>query len=182
MTRPFPLRDGPVVIDRWTAERVDRIRPWLRPDAEWKEWDAPYLPGPGDSSGEAFAEGLETNPWQPDPLTGLPQRLCISDDVDAVGFVSWQWEDETSGWRRIGIVLFDPSVWGRGLGTRALRLWSDWLGDLPDTHRLDLATWSGNVRMIRAARRCGFTDQTRLRGARIVRGERYDGVILARLP
>ena len=56
MTRPFPLRDGPVTVDRWTDERVDRIRPWLRPDAEWKDWDAPYLPGPSEPDGKLFAD------------------------------------------------------------------------------------------------------------------------------
>jgi len=182
MTRPFPLRDGPVTVDRWTAERVDRIRPWLRPDAEWKEWDAPYQPGPSEPDGKLFADGLLANPWQPDPYTGEPQRLCIAADDVAVGLVSWHWMDETSGWRRIGIVLYDPAVWDGGIGTRALRLWSDWLAALPDSHRLDLASWSGNARMLRVANRCGFTDEARLRGARIVRGERYDAVVLARLP
>lgn len=177
---PFPLRGASVTIDAWTPERVDRIRPWLRPDAEWKTWDAPDLPGPADSEADRFAAGLVDHPWQPDPLTGRPQRLCVVAASAAIGLVSWHWEDEPSGWRRIGIVLYDPTRWGRGLGTEAFRLWSDWLAALPDTGRLDLATWSGNVRMIRAAHRCGFADETRLGGTRIVRGERYDGVILAR--
>jgi RimJ/RimL family protein N-acetyltransferase len=167
---PFPLQDGPVAIDGWTPARVDRIRPWLRPDAEWKEWDAPALPGPADAEASRFAAGLVEHPWQPDPLTGQPQRLCVTYDAAAIGLVSWHWEDESSGWRRVGIVLYDPANWGVGIGTRALRLWSDWLATLPDTRRLDLATWPGNVRMIRAARTCGFTDETRL----------PDDVVLAR--
>ncbi|MGH3357319.1 MAG: GNAT family N-acetyltransferase, partial [Nocardioidaceae bacterium] len=121
------------------------------------------------------------DPWQRDPSTGLPKRLAICIDGAAVGSVSWHWEDPTSGWVRIGIVIYDPSYWGRRYGSNALRLWVDWLAKQDPVHRIDLVTWSGNERMIRAATTLGMVEEGRLRDARVVRGERFDSVIMGRL-
>ena len=95
-----------------------------------------------------------------------PQRL--------VGMVSWHWEAEESDWRRIGAIVFDPAVRGRGIGTEALRIWTDYLFANTDVVRLDFSTWSGNTRMLGVGHRLGFVEEARFREAREVRGERYD--------
>jgi RimJ/RimL family protein N-acetyltransferase len=41
------------------------------------------------------------------------------------------------------------------------------------------ATWSGNVRMVRVAEKCGFSLTNREVGKREVRGGRYDGLTFA---
>ena len=85
------------------------------------------------------------------------------------------------GWVRVGIVIYDAAYWGRGFGTNALRMWVGWLADADGIHRIDLVTWSGNERMIRAARTLGMVEEGRLRDARVVRGARYDSVIMGML-
>lgn len=171
--------EGPLSIESWQPRHIEAITPWIRPDAEWRRWDGPYFPAPSASAREAMAERLAEDPWQRDPSTGLPKRLALCVHEDAVGSVSWHWEDPTSGWARVGIVIYDPAYWGQGHGTGALRLWLDWLARQEPVHRIDLVTWSGNERMIRSARSLGMVEEGRLRGARLVRGERHDSVILA---
>lgn len=171
----------PLRIESWQQQHIDAVTPWIRPDAEWKRWDGPYFPAPSTSARDAMAGKLAEDPWQRDAATGLPKRLAVCVDGTAVGSVSWHWEDPTSGWVRVGIVIYDPDYWGQGYGSAALRLWIDWLAGQDHIHRIDLVTWSGNERMLRAARTIGMTEEGRLRSARVVRGERYDSVIMGLL-
>lgn len=64
----------------------------------------------------------------------------------------------------------------RGLGAEALRMWIDYLFTSLDLHRIGTETWSGNVRMMRCAEKCGFVLEGRLREVVEVCGRRYDGV------
>jgi hypothetical protein len=59
----------------------------------------------------------------------------------------------------------------------ALGLWCDYLlAALPSLVRLDLRTWDGNERMVSLAKRLGFREEARFRRARMVKGERCDGL------
>lgn len=175
------IASGRISIESWLDTHIESVTQWVRPDAEWKQWDGPYFPAPSASARDTMAERLATDPWQRDGATGLPKRLALCVDGHAVGSVSWHWEDPTSGWARIGIVIYDPAYWGSGFGTEALRLWIDWLAAQDAVYRIDLVTWSGNERMIRAAKSLGLIEEARLRAARIVRGERFDSVIMGTL-
>ncbi|MFF4120218.1 GNAT family N-acetyltransferase [Streptomyces sp. NPDC001714] len=48
-------------------------------------------------------------------------------------------------------------------------------------NRLELDTWSGNERAVRAFTRLGFREEGRRRSAVLVRGERYDRVLFGML-
>jgi putative hydrolase of HD superfamily len=94
-----------------------------------------------------------------------------------LGTVSRYWIAKETQWAAVGIVLFDPQRWSRGIGTDALRLWCDYQFRADESlPRLDLRTWSGNERMIRLAERLGFQLEARFRDARVVDGKRYDGL------
>ena len=45
-------------------------------------------------------------------------------------------------------------------------------------HRFLLETWSGNFRMLGCARKLGFDEVKRIKGAHIVNGKKYDELIL----
>ena len=150
---------------------------WLAPGQEWQRWDAPYLPVSEEWVSRHLAsvrEGVATGDWK-EPR----QRLVIADrDTDRlVGVVTRYWISESSAWPAVGIDIYDPSRWGKGIGKDALRLWCDYLfRSMPEVVRLDLRTWSGNARMIALARKLGFTEEARFRSAREVDGKRYDAL------
>ena len=91
--------------------------------------------------------------------------------------VTWAWESRETNWLTVGIAVFDPAWWGRGVGYEALGLWSQYLFDeMPEIARLDLRTWSGNADMMRLALKLGYSEEARFRKARIVGDQYYDGL------
>ncbi|OYN90803.1 GNAT family N-acetyltransferase [Parenemella sanctibonifatiensis] len=172
---PAPLTLGPLL-----KPARDLIAPHL-PGGEWKKWDAPYFEPLARDLVNGWLARMERDPWQLDHQTQIPTTLAILESGRAVGMAAWGWEHFPSGWRRVELSIYDPRDWNRGLGTAVLQAWSDWLLALPDTHRLDLRTWSGNERMLRVADKCGFQEDGRLRGAYAWDGRHVDEVICSRI-
>jgi len=159
-----------------------QLERWFQPDQEWHLWDGPYFPKMTSTqigewmtrlAGELADGSLNAQP---------PVRRAVvvrADTPDAVvGSVSWHWESEASDWRRVGLTVYDPATRGHGVGTEALRIWTDYLFAVTDIVRLDYSTWSGNTRMIGVGRKLGYTEEARFRDAREVRGERYDSIVM----
>lgn len=155
-------RDLPV-LQRWLAD----------PDAEWRRWDAPYF------HAAATTASLRTYVQQLSTTATRPDERVIDLDGECVGMVNRSEEEPTGGgWWDLGVLIYDPVHWGHGIGTRALALWVQATLDETDAHVLTFTTWGGNERMIRAARRLGFRESSRVREARLVNGERHDSVRL----
>ena len=67
--------------------------------------------------------------------------------------------------------------WGKGYATEAIALWTKMVfAQLPDIWRIDMATWSGNVGMMKVAEKVGYTLEGRFRKARIVDNKYYDSL------
>ena len=167
---------GAVCLRDWAARDLEALRTWWQPGHAWQEWDAPYLKYADAELRERRLESMRrqmADDTRPDPRI----ELCVASDGEFVGRVNRYWVDQSSGWLALGIDIYDPAYWARGVGTCALRLWLDYLAasELPWT-RVDLRTWSGNERMVRLARRLGFREEARYRAARRVRGETYDAL------
>ncbi|MDY6054960.1 GNAT family N-acetyltransferase [Micrococcus sp.] len=150
---------------------------WMHgtPDPEWKRWDAPYFhaadgPAPDRSRFQtAHARRVASG-----------NSRIVQVDRTPAGLVTRHEEDPTgSGWWELGILLFDPAVWGRGIGTRALDLWLEDTFAATDAHLVTLTTWSGNTRMTAAAHRAGFREVARIPEARRWEGRQWDSVRLA---
>jgi len=155
-----------------TARDALHLAFWLTdPQAEWRQWDAPFMQGEPpvpDATGAAESED--------DPGTSPHERLIALHD-QALGLVTRRPEAPSSGgWWEVGILIYDPRHWGGGLGTRALSSWSALTFEETGAHLLTLTTWSGNQRMIRAAGRVGYRECARVREARLWQGQRYDSV------
>jgi putative hydrolase of HD superfamily len=94
-----------------------------------------------------------------------------------LGMVTRYWESRETLWMSVGLAIYDPRHWGRGLGYEALGLWTDYLfREMPEIVRLDLRTWSGNVGMVRLAEKLGYVREACFRKARIVDGKYYDSL------
>lgn len=167
-----------IVLRDWRLADLERFAFWLDPGQRWHAFDGPYYPKlPRERIPPLIARRREAivAGQLPEPRTSL---VIADRDTDAlVGQVTWYWESEETHWLGVGIGIFDPELWGRGLGYEALGLWGDYLfGAMPDLARLDLRTWSGNTGMMRLAGKLGFREEARFRKARIVDGIFYDGM------
>lgn len=166
------------LVRDWRIEDLSAYREWLRPHQEWNQWDGPYFPPHTEQEAAAavsrIAEQLESGQWPE-----VRRRMVIADarTNDLVGTVSWHWESQETDWPRAGITVYDPAMRGRGVGSEALALWTDYLfGTLP-IRRLDFSTWSGNRAMCGVGVKLGWTEEARFRDARVVRGAVFDSVV-----
>lgn len=169
---PNDLTALPVVLRDRQPDDIPEMARWLTdPQAAWRDWDSPYMPaGQTTETMEAYVRFMQATAPEADErvidVGGLVVGMVNRDEEEPAG----------GGWWDLGILIFNPDYWGGGVGSRALKLWVQDTLDWTDAHTLTFTTWSGNERMIRAARRLGFRECARVREARVVNGERFDSV------
>lgn len=140
---------------------------------EWKKWDAPYFP----HEQIPYEEFLLSK----DRMIGSPSRWVIEVDGIVRGTVSYYWEHEPSKWLEMGITLNESGSWGKGIGTRALKLWINHLFTTLPLVRVGFTTWSGNERMIRVGEKLGMQMEARIRKVRYYDGVYYDSIRMGML-
>ncbi|WP_374775298.1 GNAT family N-acetyltransferase [Streptomyces sp. NBC_01310] len=86
-----------------------------------------------------------------------------------------------AGVATLGVTIGEREFWGRGHGSDALRLLMNHLFGAYCLSRLELDTWSGNERAVRAFTRLGFREEGRRRSAVLLDGKRYDSVLFGML-
>lgn len=174
-SRGIRLRD-------FVYEDIEQYRAWLQPDQEWHLWDGPYFAKPTPAEIDDACTRLRTALEESTMRAESPRRRAVivaaSEPARMLGTVSWHWESEESDWRRMGLTVYDPNTRGKGVGTAALQIWTDYLFATTAAVRLDFSTWSGNSRMLGVGHRLGFVEEARFRDAREVRGERFDSVVM----
>lgn len=178
MEPPHPVPGPEIDLRLMTVADLDVLWHWNHEvdDAAWQLWDAPYF-----SHGPRL-ELTEFRSQNRHRIEHPHQRMILIDGAP-VGFVSRYEESPVGGgWWELGIVIFDPQWWGRGIGRRVLRLWTDrTFARSTGVHVITLTTWSGNERMIRSAQAVGYRECARIPEARFWRGRRWDSVKLALL-
>lgn len=178
--QPVRLSDGRVVLRDWRPADIPAYRQWLRPEHEWHRTNGPYYGSPSEAEADRLATGQGTVAATDPAERPRPRRSLVVADPGSdalLGVASWYWESQETDWRRMGLVLYDPACWGRGLGTSALRLWTGYLFEQTDTRRLDFATYSGNHGMLAIGRKLGFVEEGRFRKARPWQGVDHDSVV-----
>lgn len=144
---------------------------------EWQYYDEPdatFHP----ISRRAFEEQRQ----RPKPSSRDSGRWEIDTrEGEHVGWVSYYKLDEAARIVYVGLDLPEEHTWGLGYGTEALQLWIDYLFDSFDLIVVRAATWSGNLRMMRCAEKCGLKEMARLphRADYSVRGERLERIEFA---
>ncbi len=135
---------------------------------EWKKWDAPYFPH-HPKPYEDFL--LSKDEW-------IGDESCWVIEVNGIvrGIISYYWEHEPSKWLEVGIILHEASSWGKGIGTRVLKLWMNHLFTTMPLVRVGFTTWSGNERMIRVGEKLGMQMEARIRKVRYHEGVYYDSI------
>jgi Acetyltransferases, including N-acetylases of ribosomal proteins len=159
--RPFKVADLPI----WWALSYSP-----QANLEWMKWNGPYFQDPV-LSWQEFLEGFGGASIE------LPDRQGIFLDGNLVGMVSAYYEDgDLSRWLEVGIVLYDATIWGQGVGRQALTQWLTFLFKRYPLPHIGLSTWSGNERMMALGERVGMQQEARIRQVRYVNGQYYDAI------
>jgi putative hydrolase of HD superfamily len=173
-----------VVLRDFSEADLDVLAFWLQPDQRWQELDGPLYEQPGPDDAARILDNRRRFITS-DPSPRIPLWLTIAsiDTGEMLGEVSWNGAGHASGRTGLNIVIYNPDLWGYGLGFEAFGLWCDCLlRSQPDLEQLDLQTWSGNKGMLRLARKLGFEEVKQQRRRRLLtgRGTRIHGFVLAR--
>jgi len=163
-----------VVLKVFNDQDLDAYYFWRYEEKEKaaSKWNGPYIPQ-AERTKEAFVKLQKEDAGI---MPGVPSELMIQVNGEFIGSVGAYWVDENTNWLETGIVIYNKNYWNGGYGTEAYKLWIDFLFEKTGLHRLGMSTWSGNVRMIKVAKRLGMKEEARIRQARIVDGEYFDAI------
>lgn len=163
------LQYGDIVLRTTDPDELRAIYQLMTLDEEWTQYNGPYF-GYDRPSISQFKTGTFER------LVEGKDMLLIEFQGRPVGTVNCYWECETTRWLEAGIIIYDPTCWNRGIGSKALIPWITHLFDNYDVERVGMTTWSGNPRMMACAEKLGLTLEARLRKVRYYNGEYYDSV------
>lgn len=184
--------DEIVLRDYRLSDVEDEVR-WTNTDTAWFYADTPWMtmePVDPDELREDMRHIISE-------LTedAIRWRFEIEADGRHIGMVSSYFLDENfepTPWKSIdqsknaeenrsvrglGIEICEMDFWGRGIGGKALTAFMEYYRSLGE-RRFLLETWSGNARMLGCARKLGFVEVKRQKGAYVVDGKAYDGLTL----
>jgi RimJ/RimL family protein N-acetyltransferase len=169
-----PLDDGVIRLRPWRdADAAEITRMFQDPEAiRWTRAPSPYRE-------RDALEWLMTLPTQMRRGDAIALAVTDADDGGLLGSIDLRVRGEGRG--EFGYVVAD---WARrrGVGTRALRLFSGYAFEQLGLERLELLVQPDNEPSLALALRAGFTREGLLRMHSIVRGGRRDMVMLSLLP
>jgi len=169
-----------IVVRDWIMEDLELYKFWNIGYHLWMDFDGPYYPKMDDFElkfNVDYITAIIENKRRSKPRKRLV--IALKDTNQLIGTISWYWQSRETNWKSIGITLYDEKLWGRTYGFQALELWIEYLFNSDsELIRLDLRTWSGNIRMIKLAEKLGFQEEARFRKARIVKGKYFDGLAM----
>lgn len=167
---------------RWTNEETE----WFRSDTPWME----VQPVEADELRADMSEIINSM-----PENAIRWRFEIDVDGRHVGMVSSYYLDsnfEYTPWesidqsknapqnnsiRALGIEICEMEYWGKGIGTKVLTMLMDYYRSFGE-NRFLIETWSGNHKMLGCARKLGFCEVKRTKGAHVVDGTEVDDLVL----
>ncbi len=174
-----------VLRDMKESDIEDYVR-WFTTETEWMDWDAPWEDEETDADAERkkWTKYYESVKTEPDDVTRW--KFEIEYEGKHIGWVSSYVIDENYEWvgevsdgqkvnRTIGVTIGESKIWGKHIGTNALRAFIRYYADR-GCKEIYTQTWSGNIRMMRVAEKLGFQECNRLVNERDVRGQKYDGL------
>jgi RimJ/RimL family protein N-acetyltransferase len=135
-------------------EDTDHYVRWIR-SGEWREFDAPWERLAANTNTYLLRDNFEQRFLLDRKLPRAKLIIATSDD-HPIGWVNRYVEPRFSDFWLVGICICEDQYLGQGLGREALKLWINYLFENSEIHRIGLATYSFNPRMIRVAERLGF--------------------------
>ncbi|MFJ9831687.1 GNAT family N-acetyltransferase [Streptomyces sp. NPDC101169] len=151
-----------------------------RNDPEVARWATASDPSFGPVTAEAIGLGFETM-LRLDPRESAVFTVEDLASGSVIGMTDYRDLDPYAGVATLGVTIGERGFWGRGHGSDALRLLVDRLFGAYCLNRLELDTWSGNERAVRAFTKLGFREEGRRRSSVLLDGKRYDSVLFGML-
>jgi RimJ/RimL family protein N-acetyltransferase len=105
----------------------------------------------------------------------------LGEDAQHIGSIGYRKLDIIARRCIVGIGIGEKELWGKGYGTDALKALVNYLFKTMNLNRIQLDTWSGNVRAIRSYEKCGFVIEGRLRDDSFIDGKYYDTIVMGLL-
>lgn len=184
--------DNIILRDYQLSDVDDEIR-WTNVDTAWFSQDTPWMELEKVDPEELRADMIKIMESMPEDA--IRWRFEIEVDGRHIGLVSSCYRDEKFGYtpwetidqsknavgnnaiRELGIEICEMAYWGKGIGPKALTAFIEYYRSLGE-HRFLVETWSGNQRMLGCAKKLGFTEVKRQKGAHVVDGKEYDALLL----
>lgn len=181
-----------ILRDMVESDIEDNIR-WNTIEREWELWDEPWEPDESFDLDQFrkseqrslrkleelkkisnFRWSLEID-YEDGTHIGAVDTYLINSNYNRI--TQEEIKEKKNSFYALGIAIFEPSYWSRGLGTQALTAYIQ--HHLENHHtEIYLQTWSGNIRMIKSAQKLGFYICDIQENIRYVRGNKYDGLTL----
>jgi len=108
-----------------------------------------------------------------------PLHWIIEVDQRCIGTARLHQLDPENRRARYAIGIFDPAMWGKGLGTEATRLVLGYAFDVLRLHRVDLRVLAFNQRAIACYEKCGFVQEGIEREGVFIGGEWQSDVLMS---
>ena len=184
--------DNITLRDYQLSDVEDEVR-WTNVETAWFYADTPWMTMEEVDPEELRADMIEIMESMPE--NAIRWRFEIEVDGRHIGMVSSYYRDENfeyTPWdsidqsknadgnnsiRELGIEICEMAYWGKGIGGKVLTALMNYYRSLGE-HRFLLETWSGNKRMLGCARKLGFSEVKRRKGAYVVDGIEYDELLL----
>lgn len=188
------LKDERVLLRDFMRQDIEKRLYWETVETEWQLWDGPweYEGQTEEQRREAMVRYIKKMEGWADRYGQIPEterrwsfQICTAEGE----YIGWcgayrigeDCECDPEGRRvAIGIDLPERQARGKGLATRALRLFMAYQYEQGE-RELYTQTWSGNERMIGLARKLGFEEYCRKPGVCTVRGKQYDGLTFRKM-
>lgn len=172
---PLPtLRDGEVAVRSLVPSDIeDRRRLGKDPEMR-RNYGLPTT----RTSWEPMSRE-EAEDWYAGVCAAPDGIFAIELDGRLVGTADLHDLNTTDRRARFGIGIFDPSLRGRGVGTRATRLVLGYGFDQLGLHRIDLRVLDFNTRGIKCYQRAGFTIEGRERDAAFLDGSWHGDIMMS---
>lgn len=126
--------------------------------------------GPRESR-SAFRERYEKRITEPEDNLAM---FGIEAEGRLIGYLQLYQIDEAERRAAVGFLIGEKTLWGRGIGTTALRLWLDYAFTVRSLERVFSETYGFNARSQRLLERVGFQREGILRQHEIHNGARQD--------
>lgn len=168
------IRNKDIILrDRCTSDIDDYIT-WYTTEKEWQNWDAPWEKKDCVDINKMKLKIIEQI-QKPLPKIRRRFEICYKDEKH-IGWMNSYYIQENKNMFAIGIDIASREYRGNKLGEYAFKGFIRYLFNSNIVEELYCQTWSGNIRMMKLALKCGFEECDRKIDFREINGKLYDGL------